>query len=372
MRVAIIGNLCNLGYLTMLSLRAHSIDVVLFISGNELGNINDPRRENMNCFLEDKIIFWESNPNLNREDTDLVRTYSAYKLPNNNKMAILRCAAYINKNYDFVIGVTLGSIIALLSRKKFIWFATGSDLREWIFRRNKLSSWILRIVAKKAISILSSDDAGCRIAAAKLRVVHKLIATRDFPVNIDLLHSALKKYSRQIDNKCLTIINPANQIWSVKGNDKLIHAFAKFLQEGDKNVKMILLRRGEDFCKSKTLVEDLGIGDCIIWKDTMDKETLNKEMVLADVIADQFILGDIGGIAREACCLGKPVLAYLEDKNDERPIINCYTVDDIKCAMQKCLDISYRREVGKRAMEYADDNYSFKKFGALLIEAMER
>lgn len=370
MRIAIIGNLCNLGYLTLLALNKYDdIKVDLFISAHELNNISDPRREDINCFQRNQIFFWEDFKKHDNDTNYLITKYCKYRIPQNNKLAILKLAKYANGNYDYIIGVTLGSIIALLSAKKFMWFATGSDLREWVFRKNKFSSIALRFVAKYTTTIISGNDNGTLLAATRLKVDNKLFPLKNFPVNMDKMLDIKRNVTKR-NNNSLSIFNPSNQIWNIKGNDKLIKAVGRLIRDGY-SIKLHLLYRGEDAEKSKNLVEDLQITKYVQWGQTLSKDELYIAMAQADIIADQFILGDIGGIGREACCLGKPVLAYLNDIADDRPIINCFTVTDIYNAIIKCMDATYRLDISARASKYSLEEYSLDKYGDTLISLIK-
>lgn len=372
MKIAIIGNLCNLGYLTLLSLKSlnkKDISVDLFISANELNTTSDPREENINAFEEDNIFFWEYRHDLSSIEQKLINNHAKYTLYENNKISILRLASHVNNNYDYVIGVTLGSIIALFSRKKFLWFATGSDLREWIFRKNKVSSLLLRLVAKKSHRIISGNDPGTFKSIEKLGLEYKHIAFEDFPVNFNNI-IRFKKEKDFCKNSKFIIFNPANQLWDIKGNDKLIKAVAKLINK-NYNLELWLLDRGNDSELSKNLVKKLKIDDHVIWNKTLSKEELYIAMCKADVIADQFILGDVGGISREACCLGKPVIAYLANKNDKRPIINSYSVNEICAAILCCMDEKNYFNITRKAVLYAEEHYRIEKFGTKIFNIIE-
>lgn len=361
MRIAIVGNLCNIGFITLEALNKQGFEAVLFISEHELQTMSDPREEEEGCFSEKKIFFWELCKN--RKDVKLVKENMLYDIPPDNKFAIICLSFYLRRNFDFVIGVALGSIMAFFSGKPYLWIATGSDLREWIFKF-KLSSIALRLVAAFSKAVLAGKDKPTLIAAKRAGIGSKIREMPFFPVNIDKIRSycnflGLKK------SKVLTIFNPSNQLWALKGNDKLIKAISEVIKEGYE-LSLVLLKRGEDYIKSKMLVEELGISQNVQWKAAMTKKELIVMMSISDVIADQFVLGDIGGISREAICIGKPVLAYLEDETDIRPVLNCFTIDEIKEQIKRCFDEEFRVSVEKKAYCFANEYYSFEHYGSLL------
>lgn len=368
MKIAIVGNLCNIGFMTLKALETQGLNPTLFISKNELNSLSDPRQEDENCFDENNIFFWEGNKTSNIVDEKLFLRHALYDIPKSNKMAIFYLSFYLKKNFDFVIGITLGSIMACFSGRPFIWLATGSDLREWVFRY-KLSGIMLRFVAKKSKIIMAGSDMETILSAKRLGVEKKIEFIPFFPVNIKKIRSY--KNEKNINDKILRIFNPSNQIWNIKGNDNLIKSVAILRREGYL-ISLTLLKRGTDYDKSKSLVIDMGMESIVSWKEVMSRKELICEMNKADVIADQFVLGDVGGIAREAMCLGKPVLGYLKNKNDIRPIINCSSVEEIKRAIIKCMDKDYRKNVGEKAACFADEYYSFNKFGQQLKRNIEK
>lgn len=96
--------------------------------------------------------------------------------------------------------------------------------------------------------------------------------------------------------------------WTVKGNEKLIIAFEKFIQAGYKAV-LILIKWGNDYRQSLTLINKLGLQQEIIWIDLINEHILAEYINLADVVFDQFGETEtLGLFSVKTMACGKPLV----------------------------------------------------------------
>ncbi|MCC6824997.1 MAG: hypothetical protein IT172_04555 [Acidobacteria bacterium] len=74
-------------------------------------------------------------------------------------------------------------------------------------------------------------------------------------------------------------------VWNdIKGNDKFIRAFARYVRSRKPNVILIMANKGIDVDASKALVNELGIGEFIQWVDDMPKHRLKKYQSLPNAV----------------------------------------------------------------------------------------
>jgi hypothetical protein len=75
-------------------------------------------------------------------------------------------------------------------------------------------------------------------------------------------------------------------VWNdIKGNDKFIRSFARFVKEKNPNVVLIMSNKGIDTVASKALVKQLDIDNKYVqWVDDMPKYQLKKYQALPNVV----------------------------------------------------------------------------------------
>lgn len=109
----------------------------------------------------------------------------------------------------------------------------------------------------------------------------------------------------------------------------------------------------------------------------MDHKELLKEMALADVVADQFVVGWYAMFTLEALSMEKPVLCYLRDdllklyqfaeliQPDEIPIINT-SIDQIELKLKElCDNRCLLPKIGKAGREYLNKHHSIQAVGKI-------
>jgi len=170
---------------------------------------------------------------------------------------------------------------------------------------------------------------------------------------------------------------PSRIDFNVKGNDKVLRAFAKLVNEKD-NVFLILFSWGNDVDKAKKLISKLDIKDHVYFHpNIMSKPRLIRFINACDIILDQFSAsGSYGTTTMETMSCGKPLITYVNwDKlkkfhNEFPPIKNALTESEIYQAMLLLCNKEQREMLGKNARKWIIENHSFKTFSNF-IEIIE-
>ena len=169
------------------------------------------------------------------------------------------------------------------------------------------------------------------------------------------------------NDTCVTFFHPSHLDWGVtdntanrnstKGNDRFLKAFLRALEKGVK-AKCIILDRGPDREEAKKIINNSSFSKSFEWLNQLTPAELKQQMLKSDVIVDQFDVGGLGGIACEAMAQAKPVMMYI-DKNcwplvydEEPPVINCYTEEEIYNAILEWADRKKLQELGERAEKW--------------------
>ena len=376
-KVAICFNLCNSGWMIQRAFNSVGIDADLFVSASELDTPSDPRWNDPEIFSvpEKRCFFW----NADRETAQLYKKNTLFPVGANSFLNLLRFSKCLNKNYDFIVGVTLGAIPAYLSRKPFCWIATGSDLRRWI-GLHRPSSCLLRKAAQKACAIFTGRDEGLVSSAKKYELEEKMHYLVGFIPQLTVKEGviALRQLLPESNDDPLRVFMPTLQQWTSvreghpgRGNDLFLRAVAKIHQSGCK-IDVLLLERGEDVHATKKLVSELGLEDVVSWKREMTKEELHEHMLTSHVVANEFTFGAPGTICLEAMALGRPVLAYMNEWQIKQgmPILNCRTEPEIYEALLKCYDRSFLADLGRRSLVWTQEKLSYHYLGNLLRMVM--
>ncbi len=156
----------------------------------------------------------------------------------------------------------------------------------------------------------------------------------------------------------LLFFHPTRQVWDVKGNNRLIQAFARFIKDGNKaRLRMVDWGFEEDVTSSHELVRTLRLEPCVEWVAPYSKPSLIKAYSECDAVFDQFLLGSGGTICYEAMACEAPVVIYLNQWNKKcfgemPPVVNARTVDEIYEAMKLLTDQNTRRKIGEREKRF--------------------
>lgn len=105
-----------------------------------------------------------------------------------------------------------------------------------------------------------------------------------------------------------------------KGNDVVLFAFAKYIgMTGDKGVKLILIEKGPDVDATKSLAQELSIGNHIVWIKQTPRSALTKFYQGASACFGQFGTPVLTFATLEPLVNGNVCISYLGEQTTEIP-----------------------------------------------------
>jgi len=262
---------------------------------------------------------------------------------------------YMTKEYD-LLQLSPPSIIYLqFMRKKFIVHEAGW-IRKFPFLDGAAEKLARRGYSKAECVVMTNPD--CYELLKRIKYRREVFIP--FIVETDRYKPTLLE--RKDDT--LTFFHPTRHVWSVKGNDRLLRAFGKFVDQGYK-AKLLMVDWGtlEDAQQSRDLVRALHIQESVEWLSPVSKPGLIQLYNSSDAIFDQFLLGSYGTAAPEAMSCGKPVAMYLEEYWNRKcygevaPVLNVRTVDEIFDAMVVLTDPGVRQKFGGAGRRYVTSHH---------------
>jgi len=334
-KILIAGNLANTGYYLASKLREFGMQVDLL--------------------MEEKPDFM-SDPKTTGElkDGDYPKWIKFWKKNGNVKWEIIR----IMRKYDIIGAATELPIFAMFSFKPFIAISTGSDLRE-LAKSNSLRGKLLRRAYKKAKMVIytdpdlkkSSDFLGLKNSAycPPIRDWSKLIIEKE----------PTKKQHKII------LFHPTSHIWKIKRNDLFIKSYIKLAKKND-NVFLVLIKKGEDFDKSISLLKDANLEErYVVLPKPLNQNELGNQYVACDIVVDQFGVGSLGSIGLEGMYYGKPVLAFIfediykELYGEKPPVLCAQNEEDIVKILENIVnEQDHIKEIGKKSKQWIEKYHS--------------
>jgi len=351
-KILIAGNLANTGYYLTSKLRELGMHVDLLMEENPVF-VSDPKNtgELKENNYPDWIKFWKKNGNI--------------------KWQIIR----IMRKYDVIGAATELPIFAMFSFRPFIAIATGSDLRE-LAKSNSLKGRLLRRAYKKAKLVIYTDP-DLKKSSEYLGLKNSVYCPpiRDFS-------KFAEENTHNKKNDKIIFFHPTNHIWEIKRNDLFIKSFIKFAKKYD-NVLLVVIKKGQDFEKSLSLLKDGNIeGKYIVLPKPLNQNELGKQYQECNIVVDQFGVGSLGSIGLEAMYYGKPVLAYiLEDVyeqlyGEKPPVLNAQNQSELFQIFEKIMnEPKYLDEISKKSKIWIEKYHStdkvikkYAKYFKLIIE----
>jgi glycosyltransferase involved in cell wall biosynthesis len=339
MKILFAGNVANVGYTTAKFFQQKNIIVDLLME-KDPPLVIDPVKQDST--LKMKYPHW-------------IKFYNKKNIL--GKFYILNLMR--NKKYDLIHAHYGLVIYAYLSRRPFIAQIVGSDLRELAFS-NSFRGILMRRALKKAKIVIFTSPLD-KILLQKLNIHKKIFV----PIIWDT-DFFKQENSKESDNSNLTIFHPANLNWKIKGNDILINGFAEFVKTSP-NSTLKIVDRGTDSENTHRLVKKLRLEDKVQFiKGPLNYKELKKTYLLSDIVADQFVLSGVGGIACESLACEKPVLGncppnIYQDLHDEGPpIFHCENSNDVLKNLQILKNKKLRKDVGLKGRDWVVKHHSPK------------
>ncbi|MFH1021901.1 MAG: hypothetical protein V1809_00755 [Planctomycetota bacterium] len=268
--------------------------------------------------------------------------------------------------YDVIIGYSTDGILPLLCGKRPYFAFEHGTLRSIPFeptQQGRLCALTYHQADESLITNCDNIDAAKKLGLQHYRFI-------PHPVNEDHRpdNSYLELRKQVIDRlKCNFIVfHPSRHHWEAsrnpsweKGNDILIHGFARFVNEINPEAAAIFVDWGKTAEESKRLLNTLGISDRILWISPQTDRKMITYIMASDLTADQFFLGAFGRITPKALLHGCPAMLYL---NEERhrwcfpelpPVLNTRTSDDVFMSMKRLYqEPRYREDLISRGRDW--------------------
>lgn len=247
---------------------------------------------------------------------------------------------------------------------------TGSDITELAVERSR-AGWLYRDLLRRATFTIIPTYPHALNVLAELKLERYAFFKYPYllPTDNDLIRS-----SGDVGEK-IVFLHVSNLDWgatddkqgrnSTKGNDRFLRAFASVVRAGAP-VECRILDRGPDRLLARQLVSDLGVESAFSWLEPVPASELRHLMASADIVVDQFDVGGFGAIALEAMAIGKPVMMHLDEAcaaliyDDEPPIMNCRSEQEIFETICRHLDRVALRELGERAQSWVRGNHGIE------------
>jgi len=342
LKILYAGNVANFGYVISKLLRTSEIEVDLLMKKNPPDH-QDPLKK---------------DPTLHNEYPHWIHFFDKKK--HKWKRSILKLMR--EKKYDLIQAQSELIIFAYISRKSFVAQPVGSELRSLAFQ-NSIRGILMRRALKKAKAVIISGP-------EQLSLVRKLnlnnFVVIPFSPEFSSFEPMIVAKKELVDN--FIIFHPANLDWTMKGNNILLEGFAKFVKDYIK-ASLIIIDWGKDSQKTHQLVKSLGIENKVNFlKKPLALEDLKYYYNMCDVVADQFVLEDIGAIGREAMCSQKPLLANFNEDGyrafyTELPhVVKASTPQEVVTQLQILSNEKTRLDIGKKSREWMEKNNSTELF----------
>lgn len=347
MRIAHVFNMANNGYQIVKALRRYTnIDVDLIIDSGDFGmglpiwedyQLNvDPYHVNPNIFERLKMPTWVKLFQRSRFSLSFGQIAHLFRMV---------------KEYDLLHLHPFSPICLQFQRTPFVIHDAGW-LRTLPFDETNTGRLGRRAYAKAESIVMTNPDLYRFLPSLKPR------SEVFIPFIIDTEQYRPRPIDRDSDRPLF--FSPARHNWDIKGNDRLIRAFAKYVRAGRKRAMLALVNWGspEDIARSRQLIIDLNIDRNVEWLSPLSKPPLIDMYNRADVVFDQFVIGGYGTTAPEAMACERPVvICFLPYWNircygEIAPVLSACTADEIYSKMVELEDPEVRANYGKAGREY--------------------
>jgi len=363
MKIAVVGNLCQIGYILTKQLRSLEINTDLYITckDNKIGLNQNPWDYDILPAKVDWIKLYNTRP--------IIKAFIEGKK--------------IFSQYDKVIALTLSPSYIQFFNKNYYCIATGSDIREFAFQKG-IQNFLLNRAYKKSRYVFMPISEMSWVPK-KLGIENKswIMAT---PVEADKIDSLNIKSK---PSEKISIFYPTNWITTKtdrghKGSEKFINACSKLFDEGydfsiriiDQNQNSNITKEDKDFVnnfinkysKNITLIPRIN-----------KKENLVQEYKDVDIITDQFDLGIFGVVGLEAMCCKKALLTFFSNKyskyydNVMPPILNCENEQQIYETLKDILTNNkkdYLSSLGNQAFQWVSKYHDIKPVAKKIVETI--
>lgn len=320
------------------------------------------------------------------------------------------------KSCDAVIANGLWAIAARSTGKPYLVLLTGSDLASvadpdalfhdyWAMAKSK--AWPLRTARLAAVMLVGwslrtalRHSSGFSYYArgvvprgdALLARIFRGLAPENAPVRMALQFTDVGRLQPTPPTKnaddSLTILLAARHTWregvhvgvslmDFKGSDVFIRGLALFRAKATVAFCVRMFEKGLDVAQSKTLIDQLGLTDCVEWSSEVTQAQLLERYQTSDVIVDQFGDGVIAMAGLDAMAMGKPLLANgrpeIFDRltGEKSPVCHATTPQEVCRKLLWLCDPQVRLEVGLRSRTYVERHFSSAVAARACLDVLE-
>lgn len=430
MRLALIGNTCQINFSLMRYLRNLGVDAHLLLFSNE-GN------EDSNLYTNniDGIGYaFGENPQYNPEwDTWEIDKWKKYihKLPIPNgiepivgrpdklklRISCSKLASYFSE-YDSFVGSGISPAIFSRIKKKLTIFYPYSTGIEWVgeagtvkkLSKINLENPFRRYIKKKQLEGIR--NAKVCISTSGADITEDVFKNNNIPfkrILVPLFYN-LENTKKNLDDKLVLsliektkssefkIFSHMRHFWIPndklyldtdfetinKNNDWLILSFAKFIiKHPFSKALLLLVDWGKDAQISKKLCKELGIEKSVLWLPLLSRRQVTAIMAICDVCCGDFTVskGVIwGAVAYETLANGKPLLQSFNFNNGEfqklfgfppPTMLDVKSENDVYEHLSKMYyDKDAMLELGKSGLEWFN-NYHGKKLATKWVNLLK-
>lgn len=353
MKINVVGDVLTMPYSLAKSLKKKNVEIKLFLNSFHID-------ESYNPVWEDSHLDKTGLPDwIETQDVSLLKLCLRKK----NERQFLRRLA----DCDLIHALGESCIWASFTDKPYVFQSYGFDLDYMPFNKGtlklKILSHLLRRGIRNASQILVSPYQ--RTSLEKLGISDSQFSYHYWGIDTNKykkIDSSLGKEIRDKFKVDLIFFHPTRHEWGSskkidKGNDKLLLAFSNYLKNTEKKALLILIEKGNDASKSKSIINELGLNKNVLWIKQIDKKELIEYYSISDLVFDQFSVGGFGQIFLESMAVGVPTVTYFKGYEklytELPPAINVFSSKEIFAQMVKLSnDPEKRREIGNRSREW--------------------
>jgi len=286
-------------------------------------------------------------------------------------------------HYDVIVGYSTDGLIPLLADKEnYIAYEHGT-IRAIPFQRDVQGRMCaLTYAMARNVLITNCDNI---VAATRLKLPrfsftpHAILETwAGDAVSTGLRDDLLAQHDADF-----LVFHPSRHHWGPerdpnydKGNDIILHAFARFVKEQRPRAHLLLVEWGQRIAETRELIETLGIAHRVAWFRPMPIRVMKKYIAASDVLADQFTIGGFGGIMPIGLLVGTPNLIYINEDfhrwcfPEMPPVLNGRTADSVFERLVEVQDKQRARVLAEAGQKWYKAYHSTSVVAGRLLDAV--
>lgn len=279
--------------------------------------------------------------------------------------------------YDIVQLIGIIAVHVLLQRLKKIYvvYDYGQPLRSMVWE-DSLRGRLLQAAYKNAdwVVVTNADTREHveRLGVKRYSFMPAPVDETKFCPGDSLLRRSLEA---QYGQDVVVLFAPARHDSQEKGTDKILRAFAKLRETAKARVILLAASWGKDIHKARDYIKSKGLDSEVIWIEPMPRTMMVDYYRAADIVLDQFTLATYGGkVLLEAMACGKPVISSFNHHLHTW----CLTEMPPVCSASKEMEIYHwlvdlihspqqRQEYGKRGRQWVEQYNSWERVASAYI-----